>query len=362
MSAPIPMPTDAAVRRLQAASGYPMISVLLRTTPGATMADDDRRRLAALVEHAGARVERELGTTVAASLTQPLRELAARAADRPAARSLALFVGEDVVEGYRLTVPVEERTVVDPTFATRDLMRALAAHPPVRVLALAADGARLFLAAHDQLTEVEEPELPEPPLDEHPDRRGHQHQAELSHRRAVHVDRFLRAVDDALRTDPVLGHLPLVVAAAEPILGRFRNLARTPIVGTVRGHHLRRPIRDLAAAVQPVIRAHVDAETRRDLARLTDAADRHQARVGLGEVWAAALDHQVHLLLVDQAYRVAGVPTDDGRAVLTHPDPEAPGVLDDAIDELIEMVHRAEGRVRFVPTDSLPHGVAAVMR
>ena len=65
------------------------------------------------------------------------------------------FDGEDVVEGYRLTVPVEERTVVDPTFATRDLMRALAAHPPVRVLALAADGARLFLAAPDHLTEVE---------------------------------------------------------------------------------------------------------------------------------------------------------------------------------------------------------------
>jgi hypothetical protein len=362
MSAPVPMPTDAAVRRLQAASGYPMLSVLLRTSPGATMAPDDRRRLAALVDRAGARVERELGPSVAASATRPLRDLAARAAEQPTARGLALFAGDDVAESYRLTVPVDERTVVDPTFATRDLLRALATHPPVRVLALAADGARLFLAAHDQLTEIENPALPDPSPTEHPDRRGHQHQAELSHRRAVHVDRFFRAVDDALRRDPVLGHLPLVVAATEPVLGRFRQVARIPIAGTVRGHHLRRPPRELAAAVRPVVRAHVEAETRRDLARLADAVDRHQARIGLAEVWAAALDRRVRLLLVDQAYRVAGTPADDGRSIVVHPDPEAPDVLDDAVDELIELVHRAEAQVRFVPTDSIPHGVAAVVR
>ena len=38
MPTALPFPTEAAVHRLQAAQGYPMISVLLRTTPGATLA------------------------------------------------------------------------------------------------------------------------------------------------------------------------------------------------------------------------------------------------------------------------------------------------------------------------------------
>lgn len=361
MSRPAPLPTDAAVRRLQAASGYPLVSVLLRTTPGAVLTPVDRERLRALVARAEARVAAELGEVAATTAMAPLASLAAKLAETPTARSLALFAGDGLVEAYRLPVEVDERVVVDPTFATRDVLRAVTSFPPVRVLALGAGEARLYLAANDQLTELHAA-LPSVDLDADADRRGHLHQAERTHRRTVRHDRFLREVDEALRTDPVLGHLPLVVAAAEPALGRFRKLARTPVAGVCRGNHLRRPTRDLAVALRPVLRAHVEAGTREDLDLLVDAIDRHQARLGLAEVWPAALEGRVHVLLVDQSCRLPAVPVDGGRTLMPHDDAEAPGVLDDAVDELVEIVHRAGGRVRFVPVDALEHGVAAVVR
>lgn len=362
MSRSVPLPTDAAVRRLQAASGYPMVSVLLRTVPGAALAPADRDRLGRLVARAEERIVAELGEEAAATAVAPLRTLAGQLTEAPTARSLALFAGDGIVEAYRLPVDVEERVVVDPTFATRDVLRALVTFPPVRVLALGAGEARLYLAANDQLTAVDDADLPAVDLDADLDRRGHLHQAERTHRRTVRHDRFLRDVDEALRNDPVLGHLPVVVAAAEPALGRFRKLARTPLAGVCRGNHLRRPARDLAVALRPVLRAHVEAGVRADLDLLSDAVDRHQARLGLAEVWASALEGHVHVLLVDPSCRVPAVPVDGGRSLLPHDDAEAPGVLDDAIDELVEIVHRAGGRVRFVPVDALEHGVAAVVR
>lgn len=360
MSRPAPLPTDAAVRRLQAASGYPLVSVLVRTTPGSSLAPADRERLRALVARAEARLVAELGEAATADAITPLTALAAQLVETVTSRSLALFAGDGIVEAYRLPVEVDERVVVDPTFATRDVLRAITTFPPVRVLVLGAGEARLYLASNDQLTEVDAA-LPSVDLDGEPDRRGHLHQAERTHRRTVRHDRFLREVDEALRTDPVLGHLPLVVAAAEPALGRFRKLARTPVAGVCRGNHLRRPVRDLAVALRPVLRAHVDTGTREDLDLLVDAIDRHQARLGLAEVWPAALEGRVRVLLVDQSCRVPALPVDGGRTLMPHDDAEAPGVLDDAVDELVEIVHRSGGRVRFVPVDALEHGVAAVI-
>jgi len=362
MPTALPFPTDAAVHRLQAMQGYPLISVLLRTTPGPTLSPPDQLELTSLVDRAIERVRHELGEDETAGPAGELRRLAAHAASLPAGRGLALFVGGGLAESYRLPIAVETRTVVDPTFATRDLVRALAELPPYRLLVLGADEARLLLGTADTLTDAPDAGLPErDPDPDAADRRGHLLDAGHADRRNARRDRFLRAVDAALRDDDVTGHLPLFVMAAEPTLGTFLRISRTPVAGTVRGNHLRTGRGDLRRLVLPVVRRHVHAQTGHDLHRLQEAAG-PSACHGVDEVWSSAVEGRVHLLLVDQAYTYPATVTDDGTRVERAPDAEAPGVLDDLIDELIEIVRRSDGHVRFVPSDTLLGGVAALLR
>jgi hypothetical protein len=362
MPTSLPFPTDASVHRLQAVHGPALVSVLLRTEPGPTLSPADQLELAALIDRAVERVHLELGEAEAHQVTTELRRLAAHAAPRPTSRGLALFVGDGVAEGYRLPITVESRTVVDPTFATRDLVRTLAELPPYRVLVLGADEARLLIGTGDTLTDTTCEAMPERDDDmDGADRRGHLLDAGHADRRTARRERFLRAVDAALRTDDVTGHLPLFVIAAEPTLGAFTRIARTPIAGTVRGNHLRSARGELRRLVLPVVRRYVHSSAGRDLDRLHEAAGASACH-GVDAVWSSAMAGRVHLLLVEQAFTYPARLAEDGTRIERAVDAEAPGVLDDLIDELIELVRRSDGHVRFVPSDTLTSGVAALLR
>jgi hypothetical protein len=362
MPTALPFPTDSTVHRLQAAQGEPMVSVLLRTTPAAILEPAEAAALAHLVDHAVQRVRTEAGDATADEIGAALRRLAQQASQRPASRGLALFVGGGFAEGYRLPVSVQSRTVVDPTFATRDLVRALAEHPPYRVLVLGASEARLHIGANDELLEVTDGDFPLLADEDDTDRRGHLLDPARSQRRTASQERFLRQVDARVAGDQILGHLPLFVVAAEPTLGLFRKLSRTEPAGVVRGNHLRTPRSRLATLVRPALQEHVRRIAQRDLERLAEADRTPSACRGIDAVWASAVTGRVHLLLVEQAYTYPGVVAEGGMRIERVPDPEAPGALDDAIDELIEIVQRSDGAVRFVPTDTLDGGVAALLR
>ena len=78
---------------------------------------------------------------------------------------------------------------------------------------------------------------------------------------------------------------------------------------------------------------------------------------GLPACWHAAQSERPELLLVEQSYAMPARLSDDGSLLApTAPDErELPEVIDDAVDELIELVIDKGGQVRFVPDGSLPH-------
>jgi hypothetical protein len=127
----------------------------------------------------------------------------------------------------------------NPTYATAT---APVSEPAERrILVVDQRQARLIEIDASGVRERHDEHFPRTAPVEDRDRRGHQHQAELSHRRRRHLDGFLRGVAaeaDAISRDGV----PLVVAAAEPVLGRVRRLLDTPLAGVIRGHHLRTPV------------------------------------------------------------------------------------------------------------------------
>lgn len=354
-------PSDLA--RLQHLSGYPMVSVLLPTTPGARVDGADQVNLASLVERAQRRLAAELPGAQVDELIEPLRLLSTQVADSPAGPGLVLFAGAGVVEAYRLAISPAPRVVIDPSFATRDIARAVAENPPYRLLTLASGAARLFLGTGAQLRERATSGFPlgEPATGRPADRRGHLHQGEPTHRGGHLWDRFLRQVDEALTADQRTRDLPLILAAAEPLASRYRRRTSHQIIGAIAGNHQRTPTARLAELARPVIELHLAQQRQEALDRLERAVDQRRAATGIHQVWQAASDGRIALLLVDPAYTYPALAAPDGRTLTRARDPEHPDVLDDAVDEVIELVARRGGRVCFTTLDDTGHEIAAVL-
>ncbi len=128
--------TTGTVVALQSMTSYPSVSLLLPTRPGrldTQLAD----QLTALRDAAVKRITDE-GLTGIGGLVADLDELIDQAHHVPLEQGLALFVNESHAQLVVLPVDVTRRAVVDPTFATRDLVRALHRTPRHVVLVLSA--------------------------------------------------------------------------------------------------------------------------------------------------------------------------------------------------------------------------------
>ncbi|PRC46866.1 hypothetical protein C6A85_87885, partial [Mycobacterium sp. ITM-2017-0098] len=138
----VPVTADA-VTLLQSMRADPSISILAKTQPGGRISGQDIATLRSLASQARQRLVAEDCTDVTA-LLDALCSMLAEAVTQPADRAIAFFVSRAHSCWATLPVPVIDRCVIDPTFATRDLVRALHHTPRHSVLMLSTDHARLL--------------------------------------------------------------------------------------------------------------------------------------------------------------------------------------------------------------------------
>jgi Bacterial archaeo-eukaryotic release factor family 3 len=334
--------TAAAVLGLQGYRAYPSVSLLLTTTPGERLDSRGRAGLDALVREA----HRRLLTVDAVIIRDVVHGLDALAAeiDGPVDRALGLFASAVHTARFDLPVEVVDRCVIDPTFATRDLVRALHRTPRHVVLLLAADEARLLDAPGGRLTPVTHG-FP---------------RTDPAHRRGEPArDRFLGEVDQSLGAYLRLHPAPLVIAAAEPTLGAFRQLSRntTRLAGTLPGNHLATPPEELHTRIRPVIEAYLLSRQAEALTLLTERVGQGRAVHGIERAWLASRWERPEMLAVEQGYFQPARLSPDGDTLTLAVKPveaEAPDVLDDAVDELIEAVLARGGWVALLADHTLP--------
>jgi hypothetical protein len=146
------IPASAQITALQQVREYPTISLLLSTKPRPPRSPAaDALRLDALAAEAVQRLRSELRPAAAAPAIGRLQTLIDQAHRGPAGHGLAVYASAGSQALIRLPMGVRDRAVVGPTFATRDLIRALHRTPRHLVLTLNAGHARLLGAAADTL-------------------------------------------------------------------------------------------------------------------------------------------------------------------------------------------------------------------
>lgn len=337
--------TPDMVTVLQSMRSDPSISIVASTLPGPRLDGKDVATLRSLASQARQRLAVERCTD-AAALLDALSGMITEALGKPADRAIALFVNRAYCCWATLPVPVIDRCVIDPTFATRDLVRALHHTPRHTVLLLSTDQARLLYGHGATLAPSSASAFPV-----HRRVNG-KHRGRIAER----PDDFLRRVDRALGAALRLNPRPLVLAAAEPTASTFRGISRNTarLAGIVKGNHLTTPSEGLVDLIRPVLREYLTS-------RGQDALDHVERRARTGRVlrdidsaWLAARWERPEMLAVEEHYYYPARLDDTGDILTRADDVDHPDVIDDAVDELIEMVLGRGGWIALVAPGELP--------
>ncbi len=335
--------------RLQQPMPYPAVSLLLPLD--GDLLPQVQLRLRHLAGRAVERLSAELDST-------DLGQLAARLAAAidgirltGSEQSVAVYVAEQS-SVVPLSVRVRERVVVDETFATRDVVRAMQCSPRYRVLMLGPRRTRLYDGTGRSLTEAVDlgPELGRGGGLAEP--RGRDAGGfRRSRRSAIRHDQWIRALDDALV--PHLGDAPepLVVVGAEPRLAAVasRSRYRDRVVGTLHGANDVPDHAELSRQVWPTIDRLLLAENAAAIDELEASGGRGTFVSGVDEVWTLANQGRGDLLLVEEGFEYSAQIDPTSYASAPAADRDAPGVVDDLVDEIIEAVLAKRGRCHIVP-------------
>lgn len=344
------LPTPTLVTLLQGLRAHPSVSLLLSTTPGPRMHPGDAARLTALVRQAEGRLEVEALPGVRASVLESLADLVVKAALGPTSAAIALFASQVTAEIVHLSVTVTDRVVVDPTFATRDLVRALHRTPRHVVLSLSRSEARLFDGLGGDLRPAQTRAFPRtafglPAGPDYPRR-----PLEPEQQRA-----FLRGVDRALGAYLRVNPAPLVLVGTERVLADFRavsaNTAR--LAGSVHGSLVTAPFAELAPRIRTVLDRYLRSRQEDALALLERRSTTGRVASGLAAAWLAARSEPPEMLAVEEGYFQPARLDPTGDLITPAPDADHPDVLDDAVDELIEAVLRRGGWIALVDDGAL---------
>lgn len=332
--------TAPRVWRLQSMRSEPSVSLLLPTPPGRRLDATARDSLRALRRSADERLALEPPTQAAAVavIHRALDTLMEQAERVIAGQALALFASSNHAELVVLPVEVTERVVVDATFATRDLVRALHRTPRHLVLLLSAREARLFEGHGGELTAVVNSKFPMSA----PARGG--------------TGAMLADVDRALAAYRRAHPAPLVVVGAEPTLSAFRGTSKNldRLAGFVRGNFVRASLPRLRDLVAPVMESYLHSRQAEALALLGQRGGEGRAVLGIDGCWLIAKWGVPEMLAVEEDFFFPARLTPDGDGVVAADDIDSPDVIDDLVDELIELVMLRGGWVALVEPGSLP--------
>lgn len=355
------------IQLLQAIQGYPALSILLPTHRTSPDNRQDPIRVKNLATEAADRLLREFSKREVQPLLDNLDAIVREIDYRHALDGLAIFVNQDFARKFYLPFTVAERVIIDESFATRDLVMGMNRSPRYWVLALSEKPTRLFEGAHDTLVEITDygfPMVHEGPGGEAalPGGFGVNKSAYRDERSRQFFRQVDEAFDEVAKDDP----LPLLVVGVDRHLSFFDEVSShgSLVAGTMLGNHDTTSAHDLGKLLWPLVLEAKEARRQELLQELDAAVGAQRFSSTLGEAWLQAQMGRVATLLVEEDYHQPARLSESGMLLTVVDEAGDPDVLEDAVDDLIELVLQKGGEAFFFDDGALAtHGrVAAILR
>lgn len=277
--------------------------------------------------------------------------------------SLVLFVNEDVSEFIRLPVEVEDRVVIDETFATRALVRALNQQKAYYVLVLSRDQTRLIEAFNDKV--VHELGNPFPIVN---DTLYSTDRLELSMAQGQDhlIEEFFNRVDKEVNQIWYEKPLPILVCTEERNFHHYLKIAdrKDSISGHLNKNRMHEKDHAIVREAWPVMQQKQIQKNAAKLGELKTALGSGMFLSDFLDIWKAILEGRGKTLFVQEGLFQPARMNGNEIEIVSAEDSDKKGVVDDIIDEMIENNMRHGGDTVFLSEDELEdfQGLALVTR
>jgi hypothetical protein len=339
------------VRLLQAFREYPSVSIILPTYRTAPENLKDPIRVKNLVKEAEERLLQEFTWREVDTLLSRLNALAEGIDYQYTTEGLAMYANKDFSRAFSLPFKPAEQVVVDETFATRNLVMALKRTQRYWLLALSDNATRLFEGVRDSLVEITEGGFPM--TNPGPGAATRLPGGQGINRSAYRDDKsrqFFSAVDAAFKDFYIDDELPLIVAGVDRNLAFFQEVSShtSAIIGTLGGNYDYSSAHELAQLVWPLVKANRAVQVDEVLKELDAAISARKYASSITEVWHLAQEGRGSTLIVETGFHYPARVDETGLFLSPADDATAPGVIDDAVDDVIQVVMAKGGKVVFV--------------
>lgn len=279
--------------------------------------------------------------------------------------SLILFVNEDIAEFVRLPIAVEERVVIDHTFATRDLVRALHLETNYYVLVISQQKCRLIEAFNDRV--VRELDKPEWPIENTQFYSTSGIKKSNSAKEDNLIREFYNRVDKEVNKVRKDNPLPVLICSEEGNYNHYLNIAdqKHSIYDTYltfkftdkEAHHI------IPMAWEKV-KAYTELKNNERISELKKAVASGKFLSDTNDIYKGILEGRISTLFIEQGLFQPAILENNVIKKVGDDERSRKDVIDDIFDEMIEMNMNYGGDVVFLPKGELKdfNGFGAVTR
>ncbi|RRD65954.1 hypothetical protein EII19_11055 [Comamonadaceae bacterium OH2310_COT-174] len=346
------------IKEIQSKRSDPSVTITLPTYRTSPDNDKDPIRLKNLVSEAIEQLESQFGKRETMDIADAIRRMADEVDHEHNLDGLVIFASAEYSQSFKLPFRLPERVSIEDNFLTRDLVYAMNRSPLYLLVVLSENGTRLFIGRKDYLNEINDYGFPFSLKGSVANANPSQ---DISHVRDQIVTDSMREVGEAIAAAQKDTPAPVVVVGVDRNIGHFRDGARNSddVMLYIHSGHHDEDAHQLAKKIWPQIKQALDEERQKIFTELESAKSNHLFVGGLNEVWQAAIDGRVEVLVVEEDLSIPAEVSEDGRqlkllesAQLAAPSKDN-NAYEDIVDEIIEKVLANNGRVRFVNNQSM---------
>jgi hypothetical protein len=273
---------------------------------------------------------------------------------------LGLFVSEKVEYIVQFPFIVEEKISISNHFELKDLLYKVNYSNPYYVLLLDEKQACLYTGEFNVIHKVQDANFPliyteDFEYEKASRTNSYSGRATISSfekdKSAVQKSRylsFLKSVDDLLDIYISKNDTQVIICGVKSVTASFLNHSKhdDKIIGVQHGNYSHLNEFELGLLVSPLLLATQEEKMLEEISDLEEKKGEGLAEEGISDVWAAITDGRGYILLVERDYDVKvyydkSYPLE----IQMTPSKQSPGILENAVDKVIEMHLNKKGKV-----------------
>jgi len=277
--------------------------------------------------------------------------------------SLVIYANQEFADFVRLPIKVEDRVIIDNTFATRDLIRAMHSEEAYYILVLSKEKARLIEAYADRIIEENDTLFPiENALLDGVDK------PITDKQRVTLTEAFFNRVDKIVQKAINNHPLPILLVTESTNVGPYTKVAdkKDFIIGHVNAHMDDEDAEKIVKEAWKTMLPLIKEKNKERITTLVESVPKLKIIDDLHKIWEVVIQGRVKTLFVTKGFFQPALVDENYQLSLAGDEFKTdPTYIDDIVDEMIEITMSYGGDIVFVDkneNDKPFDNIAALLR